>query len=803
MSRAVPNLIHCGWRVFLFGALTFLVTLPSFSARAAEDPFQALVRPTDALTPEQERVKLKIPAGFDVQLFAAEPMINKPINLAFDARGRLWVSSTTEYPFAADTNRWEDALGSRVRGSRDAIRILEDTDGDGRADKVTVFADGLNIPVGVLPYGRGCIAWSVPNLWLLEDTDGDGICDKRTVLFGPLGYERDVHGNIASLRLGGDGWIYATHGFNNTSRFEVRADRLGKRKLGDAGTVLELNSGNTFRFRPDGTAVESWTRGQVNPFGLCLDRFAQIYSVDCHSDPLMQLLRGACYPSFGKPHDGLGFGPVMCPHRHGSTGLCGAIYVGGGMWGADWDDHVLLGNVVTSRINHDHIAFTGASAHAQEQPDFLVSEDPWFRPVDLQTGPDGALYVADFYNKIIGHYEVDRKHPGRDRERGRIWRIAKKGATKPQPPTRDEQLAQRWRWTENEKSAWPAALRDEAFALLADPKLDGRVRRVVAEGVAFHPDVKAIPGLFSLLRGSSADDEALRHTLRIALRNHLEVPGAFYELSKVTAADADLLPIVRAVDSRESAQWLSAWLGRQREAPPGLAATLTTIARHVTSQEEDDFVRLIHTRFGSHEDSITLLNALREGLEANHNLQSTAPYEWASDLIYQLLRDVESAEPRAWTAVPLAQNPGGPSPWGLDERLCADGHTIRMLTSLPAPRGGAIERRIGSLVSREFACPVSLSFWICGHRGLQTAPAHELNFIRLVDAATGAELSRAYPPRSDTARRVEWSLVAHEKKSVRLELTDGDGGTAYAWLAVGRFSPAVVRADLPRDDEKL
>ena len=163
-----------------------------------------------------------MPDGFTVQLFASEPMINKPINMAFDAKGRLWVSSTVEYPYAASKDRWTDDRGSHVKGSRDAIKILEDTDGDGTADKVTDFATGLNIPTGVLPWHKpehkdGCIAWSIPNIWYFADTDGDGHADLREVLFGPLGYEKDTHGMCSSFRLGGDGWVYATHGFNNTA----------------------------------------------------------------------------------------------------------------------------------------------------------------------------------------------------------------------------------------------------------------------------------------------------------------------------------------------------------------------------------------------------------------------------------------------------------------------------------------------------------------------------------------------------------------------------------------------------------
>lgn len=400
------------------------LVLSSLSLHAAESQ-DRLVRGTEPLTADQERAALHVPPGFELQLFASEPMINKPINMAFDARGRLWVSSTVEYPYSADKSRWSDPQGTRVKDSRDAIKILEDTDGDGQADKVIDFADGLNIPTGVVPWHKpehtaGCIAWSIPNIWYFADTDGDDKADVRQILFGPLGYEKDTHGMCSSFRLGLDGWVYATHGFNNTSTFKAKD-----------GSTLELHSGNVFRFKPDGSTVERWTHGQVNPFGLCWDRYGNLYSADCHSSPIYQLIRGAHYPSFGKPHDGLGFAPVMCEHTHGSTGICGIVYLDGGVWGPDWDDHMLVGNPVTSKVNHDLVTFTGSTPKANERPDFITSDDPWFRPVDLQLGPDNALYIADFYNRIIGHYEVPLDHPGRDKERGRIWRVSKKGTAKP------------------------------------------------------------------------------------------------------------------------------------------------------------------------------------------------------------------------------------------------------------------------------------------------------------------------------------------------------------------------------------
>ncbi|HLQ46618.1 MAG TPA: hypothetical protein VK137_17880, partial [Planctomycetaceae bacterium] len=216
-----------------------------------------------------------------------------------------------------------------------------------------------------------------------------------------------------------DGWIYACHGFNNISKV-----------AGKDGHVVEMQSGNTFRFRMDGSRIEHFTHGQVNPFGMCFDPLFNIFTADCHTKPITQLLRGGYYQSFGKPDDGLGFVPEIMSHTHGATANCGIVAYYGGHFPKEWEGMFFTGNVMTSRVNVDAPEYHGSTILAKERPDFVISKDPWFRPVDLQCGPDGALYIADFYNKIIGHYEVDLKHPGRDRFRGRIWRVVHK-ATPP------------------------------------------------------------------------------------------------------------------------------------------------------------------------------------------------------------------------------------------------------------------------------------------------------------------------------------------------------------------------------------
>lgn len=796
---------------FLFGCAAGAAASLTRAALAAE-PDASLVRSSDWQSPQQQEQSFSLPPGFRIELFASEPMINKPINLAFDAKGRLWVSSNTEYPFPASKDRWADPQGTRVQDSRDAIKILEDTDGDGRADKSTDFADGLNIPIGVLPYKDGCIAWSIPNIWYLADTDGDGKCDQRTILFGPLGYEKDTHGNIASLRLAPDGWVYATHGFNNVSRFEVRAEnRKGPtpdpavprkptpsyqtanqpRESLDWGNSLELQSGNVFRFKPDGSAVEIWSWGQVNPFGLAWDAYGDLYSADCHSNPLTQVIRGAAYPSFGRPDLGLGFGPVLCEHSHGSTGICGPLFLDGGVWGADWDNHMFVCNPVTSRINHDIIRFTGATPRAVEQPDFLTSTDLWFRPVDMRLGPDGALFIADFYNKIIGHYEVELKHPGRDRTSGRIWRVVKDGVTNDTRRPMDEQQA-------------AASLRFNGLPALVDVQsLSPRLRRRVAENW-FSGPAKDVPvsTALDLWRATAPDDPTLRHALELAIRHGLTAPGRFALLPDGKPEASELLALVRTVPGAEAASWQ---LRQLKHAVKGgevsdLGASVASLARQLPLAEVPELMGLARRAFSHNmEGQAAMAHAVAQGLAERGESPDAKLQDWMLSIASYLVRFDESHPSPSWESGPNTLRQGLPpsaEPWGLQKRACADGVEMTVLSSLPQP-GGEWEKRTGIVRSSPFPLPASLSFWICGHRGAPDQPAGDGNFVRLVDEASGTELARVAPPRSDVAQRVLWepatlAVPTPEGQNVRLEIVDGETGDAYAWLAVGRIEPPVA-----------
>jgi putative heme-binding domain-containing protein len=381
---------------------TFALIVGTATSACARDEADLLVARTPARTPQEEQRMFHLPPGFRIDLVAKEPDIIKPINMKFDSAGRLYVTQSLEYPFPVPEGK----------NGRDTIRRIVDKDGDGVPESVSIFADGLCIPIGVTPIPGGVFGYSIPHLDRFYDKDHDGFAETREIAYSGFGH-RDTHGMVNSLNYWIDGWIYCSHGFSNTSTVK-----------GTDGSSITMQSGNTFRVRIDGSHVEQFSIGQVNPFGMTFDPRGDMYTADCHSRPAMLVLRGGCYQSFGKPHDGLGFAPEIMQHGHGSTGIAGIVIYNADQFPEEYRGTIFLGNPVTGNINHDRLKTTGSTQTAIELPDFMTCDDPWFRPVDLQLAADGSIYVADFYNRIIGHYEVPLTHPLRDKTRGRIWRIS-------------------------------------------------------------------------------------------------------------------------------------------------------------------------------------------------------------------------------------------------------------------------------------------------------------------------------------------------------------------------------------------
>jgi len=838
MSSTRPTMMRC----CLFAILLFIAALPAL----AQDPFALGVRETPHRSPEEEQKLFKLPPGFEIQLVAAEPEIQKPLNMAFDAKGRLWVTDTVEYPYAAPLDK----------PGRDSIKILEDTNNDGRADKITTFVDGLNIPIGLLPYKDGVIAHSIPNIWLFRDTDGDGKCDERAVLYGPFDHTRDTHGMENAFRRGFDGWIYACHGFNNDSHVK-----------GADGHEVHMNSGNTFRFRPDGSRIEHFTHGQVNPFGMCIDELFNIFTADCHSKPITQLLRGGHYPSFGKPHDGLGFVPPMMDHLHGSTAICGIAKVDGLNFPLEYRGNLLSGNVMTSRINRNSLIYHGSTIKCKEEPDFLSTDDPWFRPVDLQIGPDGALYIADFYNRIIGHYEVPLPHPGRDRTSGRIWRVVYKGdaeGAKPAERQKDlttasideliaeldhpvltqrllaaEVVVQRIDKDEAEKigSAYEAStsvaqrvqlmwiayrLRDQrgirvrlgsildaagvsddrdlrvhAMKLFSEWKTfqvshaweglddeDGFVARAAAQALATKPYTTNEVRLLRRLRRVPEDDAHLTYAIRAALRDNMKAASSAAELLSLDVSDRALLaPIALAVPTPAAAAFLTNQLRSARTPKDQQLAYLTHAARYAEGDAVPRLIDIVRARWYDDLDlQLKALLALQQGL-AQRGQSFDALVPWAEELGTKLL-DAADQNVIAWENFPVVGAKDTENPWVFQQRVSADGNKEALFYS-SLVKG---EQKTGILRSQPFELPERLSFWCAGHIGPPGDKTLDLNYIRLRDESTRELLAESRPPRNDVAQRIEWDLAKHKGKKGYVEIMDADTGAGYAWLAVGRFS---------------
>ncbi|MEO8269104.1 MAG: PVC-type heme-binding CxxCH protein [Aureliella sp.] len=821
----------------------------------AEEIYGQGVRETPWLSPEDEQQGFHLPPGFSIELFASEPQIAKPMNLAWDARGRMWVTSSKEYPYPA-------AEGAPAG---DTIQILEDIDGDGRADKSTTFADGLNIPIGILPVKDGVICYSIPNLWLLRDTDGDDHVDERVLLLGPFDTTRDTHGMVNSLTNGHDGWVYACHGFNNQSLVAA-----------SDGSRVQLISGNTFRFRADGSRIEQFTSGQVNPFGITRDEWGNWYSADCHSKPLTRLIRGACYPSFGRPDDGLGFAPAMMEHLHGSTAICGLLYYQAEQFPPAFRHLLYSGNVMTSRINCDAIEWQGATPTANELPDFLTSDDPWFRPNDIQLGCDGAMYVSDFYNRIIGHYEVPLEHPGRDRNSGRIWRIsygnfsaAVSGVA--EPPTslaidhgnltdelassnearrslavelaltdkmqlgsdaaesllNDATQSERLRISclevllQRGQLHFSAELLDEAstpphllvrqLALAAELPLDQR--RAAAElvrdilpfanaqanlvavqllgSVVNARDIQQLAGIIGVAT-SSTHDAALIYTARIAIRDILRDET---QLALASKHWSDLAPRPANNDQTAVDQLIAETL---LAVPTSLAAArlLDYVAAHPHGDAK--FVDAAMAAAAKHADADLLerLLAVLKQVKPDSLLEQTQQFERVCEVYlgghtelspplrsFGLQLQNELADQLNATTPSMSWSDATGSDWASESRM-SSGDSDAMLRS-SFTRG---EKYTGQLISEPFACPEQLQFFLAGHNGIPDQADPQRNYIALQSVATGEQLRQAFPPRNDTAQRIQWSLADVAGQSVRLVLNDGDDGSSYAWLAAGQFS---------------
>jgi len=355
--------------------------------------------------PELELQSFQVAPGFEVNLFASDPQIAKPIQINFDRRGRLWVASSEVYPQIQPGQQ-----------ANDKVIVLEDADGDGVAERSTVFAQGLLIPTGIEPGDGGVYVVNSTEVLHLSDTDGDGRADRRRVVLSGFGTE-DTHHLLHTLRFGPEGLLYMNQSIYIHSHVETPHG------------VRRMNGGGIWHFRPETMRLETFTLGLVNPWGHHFDRFGQSFATDgAGGDGINYIFPG--WVGVTSP----GARRVMRGLNPGSPKYCGLEIISGRHMPPSWRGNLITNDFRAHRVCRFVVEEQGSGFTSRQQQDLIKSSHVAFRPIDVKQGPDGALYIADWYNPIIQHGEVDFRDPRRDHVHGRIWRVTARGRPLVKPP---------------------------------------------------------------------------------------------------------------------------------------------------------------------------------------------------------------------------------------------------------------------------------------------------------------------------------------------------------------------------------
>jgi putative membrane-bound dehydrogenase-like protein len=341
---------------------------------------------------------MTVPEGFRVEIVASEPDLVNPVAMTFDERGRIWVTESLEYP------RKEPGPG------RDRIKVIEDTDGDGKADRFSIFAEGLNIPSGIAVGHGGVWVANSPDILFLQDTDGDGKADRREVIVTGFG-RFDTHELPNSLTWGPDGWLYGWNGVFNRSVINYRG------KTHDFTCAI-------FRIHPRTRDFEVFCEGTSNPWGIAWDPEGSAFASACVIDHLWHLTETGYYHRQGGPYPPFTWKiESIVGHRHQQAAYCGIHYFDSEAYPPEFRGRLYMGNIHGNGINVDVLSRRGSTYQGDPGPDFLSANDAWFMPVAQKTGPDGCLYVLDWYDRYHCYQDARRDPAGIDRLKGRLYRV--------------------------------------------------------------------------------------------------------------------------------------------------------------------------------------------------------------------------------------------------------------------------------------------------------------------------------------------------------------------------------------------
>ncbi len=411
-----------------------------------------------------------LPPGYKIELFASEekfPDLANPVRLTFDNRGRLWVATMPTYP------QWRPGDAK----PDDKILILEDTDGDGRADKQTIFARGLHLPLSFELAPEGVYVPQSSHLVLLRDTDGDGRADRSEVVLSGFD-DHDTHHAISAFRADPSGAFYLAEGTFLHSHVET------------AYGVERSTNGGFFRYSPQRQQLERTARLSIpNPWGIAFDAFGQDFFADT-SDPNLRWMSPATLRvPFGE------FAPLppnLVPKAQMVRPTAGLEFVSSRHFPDDVQGDILINNTIGFLGTKQHaVAEDGTGFKLTFRQNLLQSKDGNFRPVSMEFAPDGSLYLVDWHNVLIGHMQHSARDPLRDHTHGRIYRITYPGRPLVTPP------------------AIAGAPIDVLFTHLTLPEDRARSRtRLELRG---RPTAEVLAGLQRWLRTLKADDANLEH----------------------------------------------------------------------------------------------------------------------------------------------------------------------------------------------------------------------------------------------------------------------------------------------------
>ncbi|MCS5491648.1 HEAT repeat domain-containing protein [Algoriphagus sp. CAU 1643] len=351
---------------------------------------------------EDALASLKVPEGYKIELFASEeefPDLANPVQLSFDNKGRLWVATMPSYPhFKPGDPKPSDKL-----------IILEDTDNDGKADKQTIFAENLHLPVGFEIAAEGVYVSQLPNLVLLQDTDGDDKADKKIILLSGFD-DHDTHHAISAYTTDESGAIYMAEGVFLHTNVET-----------SYGPVRATNGG-FYRYEPKRHKLERVNQVAIpNPWGIAFDDWGQNFYLETSGPNLNWMLPGSVLPRYGNSNFK---GPNLVEKDQMVRPTSGLEFVSSRHFPDEVQGDILLNNTIGFLGTKQHRMIEDSVGFKTEfRQDLVSSTDRNFRPVDLEFAPDGSLYIVDWHNILIGHMQHNARDPLRDHVHGRIYRI--------------------------------------------------------------------------------------------------------------------------------------------------------------------------------------------------------------------------------------------------------------------------------------------------------------------------------------------------------------------------------------------